>query len=89
MAPTSFVEISYRAQFLNQNYTFCYEIIEHLLEPKSFLKRIYNEMREGSFLIITTPNADGLDNKKIPPEQKDRFIASALFPPYHLNAFFR
>ena len=71
----------------NSDLYLCYEIIEHLLDPKSFLKRIYNEMREGSFLILTTPNADGLDNKTIPPEQKDRFIASALFPPYHLNAF--
>jgi SAM-dependent methyltransferase len=65
----------------------CYEIIEHLVAPGDFLKRLYFEMQPGSVLVLTTPNSDGFDNKMVSEDVENRFIASALFPPYHINAF--
>jgi hypothetical protein len=38
-------------------------------------------------LVLTTPNSDGFDNKMVSEDVENRFIASALFPPYHINAF--
>ena len=64
-----------------------YEIVEHLSKPRKLLDALFEKMPEGAILIITTPNADGYDNQLIPPSQEGRFIASSLFPPYHINAF--
>jgi len=64
-----------------------YEIIEHIRNPRKTLINIYNALKTGGYLIITTPNAHGVDNVNIPPETDGRFLASALFPPYHINAF--
>ena len=71
----------------SSDFYLCYEIIEHLIDPKSFLKNVYSKMRRGSYLIITTPNEDGYDNKAVSADTENRFLASALFPPYHINAF--
>jgi hypothetical protein len=64
-----------------------YEIIEHVLNPKKVLKNVYKAIKKNGFLIITTPNVRGADNYNIPPDTNGRFLASALFPPYHINAF--
>ena len=64
-----------------------YEVIEHLFDPKAFLRSLWSQMPAGSALVLTTPNADGADNVTIPATQSGRFIASAIFPPYHINAF--
>lgn len=38
------------------------EIIEHVLEPYKFLKECYRVLKPGGRLILTTPNAIGLQN---------------------------
>ena len=64
-----------------------YEVIEHVFEPGDMVKNIFENLQSGGRLIVTTPNADGADNVLVPPEQPARFMASAVFPPYHINAF--
>ena len=64
-----------------------YEIIEHLINPKNIIEKVFSSLKNGGYLIITTPNAAGGSEILIPPETKGRFLASALYPPYHINAF--
>lgn len=71
----------------NADVILCYEIIEHLVDPKRFLKNVYYSTSKNGIVIITCPNADGLDNVLVPPDIDGRWLAHSLFPPYHLNGF--
>lgn len=64
-----------------------YEVIEHVFDPVKMVKNIFNNLSSKGRLIITTPNLDGADNVYVPPDQPNRFLASAVFPPYHINAY--
>ena len=64
-----------------------YEIIEHLINPKNIIEKVFSSLKNGGYLIITTPNAAGGSEILIHPETKGRFLTSALYPPYHINAF--
>jgi len=63
-----------------------FELIEHLRDPVSFINSIYENLLDGGFVIFTTPNSLGLENKAI-GYNKTRLFAHSIFPPMHLNAF--
>jgi len=63
-----------------------FELIEHLRDPVSFIKSIYENILDGGFVIFTTPNSLGLEIKAI-GYNKTRLLAHSIFPPMHLNAF--
>lgn len=35
-------------------------LIEHVPDPRSFLKEVYRVLKPGGYAVITTPNVDGL-----------------------------
>lgn len=39
----------------------CFEVIEHLFSPKSFLKKCWDLMGDGSIIVVTCPNCKGFD----------------------------
>lgn len=63
-----------------------FELIEHLIDPNSFIKSIYENLNQGGLCIFTTPNALGLDSLAI-HYNKTRFMAGGIYPPMHINAF--
>ena len=58
-----------------------FELIEHLLSPLCFLKRIYSLMKDDSYFILTTPNMEGFELLTV----FDKSINVA--GPDHLNYF--
>jgi 2-polyprenyl-3-methyl-5-hydroxy-6-metoxy-1,4-benzoquinol methylase len=63
-----------------------FELIEHLIDPSSFMKNLYNVMSEKALMVFTTPNALGLETKALDYDHT-RLLAHSVFPPMHLNAF--
>ena len=63
-----------------------FELIEHLIDPISFVNSIYKMLQSEGIMIFTTPNILGLDNQAL-GYNNTRYLAHALFPPMHLNAF--
>ncbi len=63
-----------------------FELIEHLINPKKFVESIYDMLIDGGKMIFTTPNINGLDNQAIDCNST-RYLAHAIFPPMHINAF--
>jgi 2-polyprenyl-3-methyl-5-hydroxy-6-metoxy-1,4-benzoquinol methylase len=41
----------------------CFEVIEHLFNPKLFLMKIYDLLKEKGLVILTCPNGQGLYNR--------------------------
>jgi len=71
----------------NSDVILCYEIIEHLVDPKRFLRNVYESTSQNGIVVITCPNTDGLDNVVVRPDVNGRWLAHGLFPPYHINGF--
>ena len=63
-----------------------FELIEHLIDPISFVNSIYKMLKSEAIMVFTTPNILGLDNQAL-GYNKTRYLAHGLFPPMHLNAF--
>lgn len=63
-----------------------FELIEHLFDPTSFVKALWEVLKPDGVMIFTTPNFAGLDNTALNYNNL-RFLAHAIFPPMHLNAF--
>ena len=63
-----------------------FELIEHLFDPVLFIRSIHNMLKPGGVMIFTTPNILGLDNQAL-GYNSIRYLAHAIFPPMHLNAF--
>jgi len=63
-----------------------FELVEHLINPKDFVKSIYDMLIDGGKMMFTTPNINGFDNQAI-GYNDTRYLAHAIFPPMHLNAF--
>ncbi len=63
-----------------------FELIEHLIDPISFVNSIYKMLKSEGLMVFTTPNILGLDNRALGYNNM-RYLAHALFPPMHLNAF--
>lgn len=63
-----------------------FELIEHLINPISFVNSIHNMLKTNGIMVFTTPNILGLDNQAL-DYNKTRYLAHGIFPPMHLNAF--
>jgi len=63
-----------------------FELIEHLINPKGFVASIHNMLNSRGKMVFTTPNILGLDNQALDCNNI-RYLAHALFPPMHINAF--
>ncbi len=57
----------------------CFEVVEHIQEPESFAKAIYDVTAPGGMAVMTCLGADGFDIQLL--WEKSRSIS----PPYHLN----
>jgi 2-polyprenyl-6-hydroxyphenyl methylase / 3-demethylubiquinone-9 3-methyltransferase len=63
-----------------------FELIEHLIDPTLFVQSIYKMLNNKGIMVFTTPNILGLDNQAL-GYNNIRYLAHAIFPPMHLNAF--
>lgn len=57
------------------------DLIEHIFDPKSFLKTCHRVLKPEGFISIATPNGQGFDFKIF----KDRTVN--ITPPEHINYF--
>ena len=64
-----------------KNFYTCFELFEHLNNPKIFINKLYNLMKKGEILFMTTLSGTGLDIKLLGKNSK------SVQPPYHINFF--
>jgi SAM-dependent methyltransferase len=57
----------------------CFEVIEHVYDPKSMIKAIYNLVKPSGFCLVTGLGGDGFDIQVLGKASK------SVFPPHHLN----
>lgn len=63
-----------------------FELIEHLIDPFSFMTNLHKLLTTNGRMLFSTPNADGLE--MMASGYNDfRLLAHSIFPPMHLNAF--
>lgn len=58
-----------------------FELFEHIGEPQTFLKKAFNLLQLGGYLLLTTLNGEGFDIQILWEKSK------SVFPPHHLNFF--
>ena len=59
----------------------CFELFEHLYDPRAFLKKVYEILAPGGYIFITTLNGLGFDIQLLWEKSK------SVSPPHHLNFF--
>ena len=59
----------------------CFELFEHLYDPKFFLKKIYKLLNKGGVFYFTTLNGMGFDIQMLGK------YSNSIYPPYHINFF--
>jgi SAM-dependent methyltransferase len=59
----------------------CFELFEHLYDPRAFLKKVYQILAPGGYIFITTLNGLGFDIQLLWEKSK------SVSPPHHLNFF--
>ena len=59
----------------------CFELFEHLHDPKYFLKKIYKLLNKNGILYFTTLNGMGFDIQMLGKN------SNSIYPPYHINFF--
>ncbi len=64
-----------------------FELMEHLLYPRKFLEHCYRLLSNSGFMLFSTPNGEGLDNRAIGYNCPNRMMAHSIFPPMHLNCY--
>ena len=57
----------------------CFEVIEHVFNPRNFIASIYRLIKKGGFCLITGLGGDGFDIQVLGDESR------SIFPPHHLN----
>lgn len=69
-----FGDLNERIPFPDQSFTFVYaiEVIEHLQQPKRLIEEAFRVLKPGSFLCISTPNAESL-------QQRLRYLLTGRF----------
>ena len=63
-----------------------FELIEHLIDPFTFMEAIWEMLTVGGYCHFHTPNANGFDNLAL-TYNDFRPLAHGIFPPMHLQAF--
>lgn len=58
-----------------------FELLEHLYDPRNFLKMAYSLLKPGAYIYITTLNSNGFDILLLWERSK------SIAPPHHLNFF--
>jgi len=58
-----------------------FELFEHLYDPKMMLKKVFELLSPGGYLLITTLNGQGFDIQILWENSK------SIAPPHHLNFF--
>ncbi len=58
-----------------------FELLEHLFDPASFIKKVYTLLKPGGLLLLTTLNCKGFDILLLWDKSK------SIIPPHHLNFF--
>jgi len=58
-----------------------FEVFEHLYNPNEFLEKVWNLLRPGGYLFLTTLNGQGFDIQTLWEKSK------SVTPPHHLNFF--
>ena len=59
----------------------CFELFEHLYDPKLFLKKIYKMLNKNGIFYFTTLNGLGFDIQMLGK------LSNSIYPPYHINFF--
>ena len=59
----------------------CFELFEHLYDPKFFLTKIYKLLNKGGIFYFTTLNGMGFDIQMLGKH------SNSIYPPYHINFF--
>ena len=59
----------------------CFEIFEHLYDPKFFLKKIYKLLKKNGIFYFTTLNGMGFDIQILGKNSHQ------IYPPHHINFF--
>ena len=59
----------------------CFELFEHVYDPKYFLSKIYKLLNKNGIFYFTTPNGMGFDIQMLGKYSK------SIYPPYHVNFF--
>lgn len=63
-----------------------FELIEHLLDPTTFMQSLRLLMKPGAFMQLTTPNLEGMEIA-VSNYNDYRLMAHTIVPPLHLNSF--
>ena len=59
----------------------CFELFEHLHDPKFFLKKVYSLLNKNGIFYFTTLNGMGFDIQLLGKN------SNSIYPPYHINFF--
>ena len=59
----------------------CFEVLEHVYDPLSFVKTLANFVRPGGYLFLSTLCVDGFDIQMLWEK------SNSIFPPHHINFF--
>ena len=59
----------------------CFELFEHLYDPKYSLKKIYKLLKKNGIFYFTTLNGMGFDIQMLGKH------SNSIYPPYHINFF--
>ena len=59
----------------------CFELFEHIYDPKLFLKKIYKLLNKNGIFYFTTLNGLGFDIQMLGKN------SNSIYPPYHINFF--
>ena len=72
-----------QANFKKNNFDMitCFELFEHLYDPKLFLKKVYKILNKNGIFYFTTLNGLGFDIQMLGK------FSNSIYPPYHINFF--
>jgi len=57
----------------------CFEVLEHVFEPVSFIKSLADLARPGGHVFVSTLSVDGFDIQTLWE------MSNSIFPPHHIN----
>jgi SAM-dependent methyltransferase len=57
----------------------CFEVLEHVYDPVSFVKTLSNLVKPGGYVFVSTLCVDGFDIQMLWDK------SNSIFPPHHIN----